>query len=38
VSIRPNPDHQFLADDPQRHVSLDHEAEAAHHLSVLTLK
>ena len=35
VSIWPYTNHQLLADDPQRNVSADHEAETAHHLDLV---
>jgi len=35
ISIRPHTNHQLLANDPQRHMSADHEAETAHHLDLV---
>src|SRR6266849_751876 len=35
VPIWPHSDHQVCADDPQCHVSADHEAETAHHLDLV---
>src|SRR5713101_8042455 len=35
VPIWSHTDHQVRADDPQRHVSADHEAETAHHLDLV---